>query len=139
MPRGSEEENDGADSVEAASSKGAWAGRRRLETLPILVGATVLVCVLCGHNSGEKNPLLMADESGDEESPKMADASGPFWPWAGYKECTDDKGVPHKMAKRKLCRICKMIFHGVAFLSQVGTMSNYVKKITETQESTHRS
>ena len=49
---------------------GTWAGRRRLAHLPILLGAKQMVCVFCGHNSGEKNPLLMADASRDEESPK---------------------------------------------------------------------
>ena len=51
------------------------------------------VCVLRGHNSGENNPLLMADESGDEEVDE--EKLGPRWPWAGYKACTDDKGAPY--------------------------------------------
>ena len=93
---------------------GTWAGRRRLEALPILLGATQMVCVLCGHNSGEKNPLLIEDDSGDEEVDE--EKLGPFWPWAGYQECYDDKGVPHKCARMRLFRICMCIFNGAAFL-----------------------
>ena len=59
MPRGSDEENDGAESVGAASSVGTWRARRRLLTLPILLGGKLMVCVFCGHNSSEKNPLVM--------------------------------------------------------------------------------
>ena len=129
MPRGSDEENDGAESVGAASSLGSWAGRRNMETLPILLHGKVMVCVLCGRNSGERNPLLTGDEWGDEEV--YEEKLGPFWPWYNYKECTDDKGVQHKRPYRKRCRICRRIFHGAAFLHNWGSISIYVKKITE--------
>ena len=47
---------------------------------------------------------------------------GPLWPWARYKECSDDNGVPHKKPYRKLCKNCKMLFRGAAFLHKWGTI-----------------
>ena len=72
---------------------------------------------------------MMGDGSGDEEMDE--EKLGPLWPWARYKECVDDKGVPRKRPDRKLCSICKLIFSGAAYLHKRGSISNYVKKITE--------
>ena len=86
--------------------------------MPCHSGAKVMLCALRGHNSGEKIPLLMVDESGDEDMDD--DNIGSLWPRAYSKACTDDKGVQRKIPYRKLCSICKLIFSGAAFFTSGG-------------------
>ena len=89
----------------------------------------VVVCVLCGHNSGEKNRLLIETDSGDEEVDE--EKCGPFCPRAGYQEYYDDKGHSTQVCQKDTMQDLQDDLPRCGVPSQVGTITNYVKKITE--------